>query len=135
MPQAEIEALRAVYDAISRGDWDAALRDARPDFELIPPDQNPIAGTYRGPGAIRGFFTELWAAFDQVTVQPTGEFLELDDQIVVSLVMRLRPSDSPAEVEMEITHLWTMRDGRPARCQVFLRREEAVEAARLTEGR
>jgi ketosteroid isomerase-like protein len=62
MSQADIEALRAVYEAVSRGDWDAAFRDSRPDFELITPDQNPIAGTYRGREAIRGFFEALEAA-------------------------------------------------------------------------
>jgi ketosteroid isomerase-like protein len=132
MSQAEIEQLRAVYDAVNRGDWDAAFDDARPDFELVPPDQNPIAGTYRGREAIRGFFDELWAAFDEVTVEP-GPFLEADDQIVVSLAMRLRPSDSPAAVEMQITHLWTLRDGKAARCEVFLRREQALEAVGLSE--
>jgi uncharacterized protein len=132
MSQAEIETLRAIYDAISRGDWDAAFRDAGPDFEFTPPEQNPIAGTYRGSEAVRGFFAELWAAFDQVTVEP-GPFLEADDSVVVSLLMRLRPSDSGAKVEMRITHLWTMRDGRPVRCRVFLAREEALEAAGLSE--
>jgi uncharacterized protein len=132
MSEAEIEELRAVYEAVSRGDWDAALRNAEPDFELRTPDQNPIAGTYRGREAIRGFFDELWAAFDGVTVEP-GPFLELDERILVSLVMQLRPSDSPATVEMQVTHLWTMRDGRPARCEVFLRREQALEAVGLEE--
>src|SRR2546423_9693606 len=114
MPRADVEALRAVYEAVSRGDWDAALRDAGPDFELTPPDQNPLAGTYRGREAVRAFFTELWAAFEEVTLSP-GPFLELDDRIVVSLVMQLRPSDSRSKVEMQITHLWTMRDGKPVR--------------------
>jgi ketosteroid isomerase-like protein len=54
MSQAEFETLRAVYDAVSRGDWDEAFRDASADFELRPADQNPIAGTYRGREAIRG---------------------------------------------------------------------------------
>src|SRR5215210_4253467 len=125
MSQAEIEALRAVYEAISRGDWDDALRDAGPDFEFIPPDQNPIAGTYRGREAVRGFFAELWAAFEEVTIEP-GQFLEADDLIVVSLHMTLSPSDSGAKVEMRVTHLWTMRNGRPVRVKVFLGREEAL---------
>jgi ketosteroid isomerase-like protein len=132
MSNAEIEQLRVVYDAINRDDWDEAFRDAPPDFELVPPDQNPIAGTYRGREAIRGFFDELWAAFDGVTLEP-GPFVEADDRIVVSLTMKLRPSDSPATVEMEITHLWTMRGGRPVRCEVFLDREQAIEAVRLSE--
>ena len=94
MSQAEIETLRAVYEAVSRGDWDAALRDAGPDFEFIPPDQNPIAGTYRGREAVRGFFAELWAAFEEVTIEP-GPFLEADGLIVVSLLMTLSPHLRP----------------------------------------
>jgi ketosteroid isomerase-like protein len=132
MSEADFETLRAVYEAVSRGDWDAALRDADPGFELKTPDQNPIAGTYRGREEIRGFFTELWAAFEEVVVQP-GQFLEVDDRILVSLLMQLRPSDSGARVEMRITHLWTMCDGKPARCEVFLQREEAFEAVGLAE--
>jgi ketosteroid isomerase-like protein len=132
MPRAEIEAVRAVYEAISRGDWDAALRDTGPDFEFIPPDQNPMAGTYRGAEAVRGFFAELWAAFEEVTVEP-GPFLEADGSIVVSLLMTLSLSDSGAKVEMRITHVWTMRDGRPVRLEVFLAREDALSAAGLSE--
>jgi ketosteroid isomerase-like protein len=132
MSQAEIETLRALYEAVSRGDWDAALRDARPDFELIPPDQNPLAGTYRGREAVRDFFAELWAAFDEVTVEP-GQFSEAGDSIVVSMLLTLSPSGSGAEVQMHVTHLWTMRDGRPVRCRVFREREEALEAAGLSE--
>ena len=70
MSQENIEILRAVYEAISRGDWDAALRDAGPDFEFYRRDQNPIAGTYRGRDAVRGFFAELWAAFEEVRSSP-----------------------------------------------------------------
>ena len=132
MSEAEIDELRAVYEAVGRGDWDTAFQDARPDFEFQTPDQNPIAGTYRGREAIRGFFAEIWAAFDDVTLKPE-EFLEVDDQILVSLHMQLRPSDSGATVEMRLTHLWTMRDGKPARCQVFLRHGEALEAVGLSE--
>jgi ketosteroid isomerase-like protein len=132
MSQADIEALRAVYEAVNRGDWDAAFRDGHPDFELKTPDQNPIAGTYRGQEAVRGFFDEIWAAFEEVTVEPE-QFRELDGRVLVSLLMKLRPSDSGATVEMRITHLWTMRDGKPARCEVFTRREQALEAAGLEE--
>jgi uncharacterized protein len=132
MSQTDVETLRHLYEAVSRGDWDAAFQDSRPDFELITPDQNPIAGTYRGRDEIRGFFDELWAAFEEVTVQPE-QFLELDDRILVDLVMQLRPSDSGAKVEMRIVHLWTMRDGKPARCKVFTQREQALEAAALKE--
>jgi uncharacterized protein len=132
MSRADIENLRAVYEAVSRGDWDAAFRDARPDFELRTPDQNPIAGTYRGREEIRDFFAEMWAAFEEVDIQPE-RFLESNGRILVFLLMQLRPIDSEAKIEMRLVHLWTIRDGKPARCEVFLQREEALEAAGLSE--
>jgi len=132
MSRPDIQNLTAVYAAVSRGDWDEAFRDADPEFEFRPPEQNPIAATYRGREAIRGFFEDLWAAFDQVVIRPE-EFTQLDDRILVTLLMELHPSDSPAKVEMRLVHLWTMRDGKPARCDVFLERRHALEAAGVTE--
>jgi ketosteroid isomerase-like protein len=132
MSQSDIDALRSVYEAVSRGDWDAAFREAPPDFELKTPDRNPIAGTYRGAEEVRRYFEELWAAFEEVVTQPE-EFFDLGDRILVFLLMRLRPTDSNATLEMRIGHLWTMRDGKTTRCEVFIEREEAFEAAGLSE--
>jgi ketosteroid isomerase-like protein len=132
MAQADVERLNAVYEAISRGDWDEAFRDASPNFEMKTPDTNPIAGTYRGPEEVRRFFDEIWAAFSEVAVQPE-RFIDLDDRIVVFLLMRLRPNDSNATLEMRIAHLWTVRDGEIIRCEVFTEREEVLEAAGLSQ--
>jgi ketosteroid isomerase-like protein len=131
--RSDIDTLQLVYEAVSRDDWDAAFRGAHPDFELVPPDQNPIAARFRGQEAIRGFFAELWAAFEQVSVEPQ-QFRALDDRrIMVSLLMQLRPAGSGSKVEMRLVHLWTMRDGKAARCEVFLREEQALEAAGLSQ--
>ncbi len=132
MSQETVARLREVYDAVSRGDWDAAFRDAPPDFELKTPDQNPIAGTYRGHEEVRGFFDEIWAAFDAVAVHPE-EVQDLGDRVLVFLLMQLRPNDSDARLEMRIAHLWTMLDGNPVRCEVFTTRAQALEAAGLSE--
>jgi hypothetical protein len=117
---------------VSRGDWDAALGEASANFELIPPDSNPIAGTYRGPEEVRGFFDELWAPFDEVEVRPQ-EFLDLGDRILVFLQMRLKPNESDATFDMRIAHIWTVRDGEITRCEVFIERDEALAAAGLSE--
>ena len=55
MSQENVERLRMIYDAVSRGDWDAAFETAPVDLEMKTPDSNPIAGTYRGPEAGSGF--------------------------------------------------------------------------------
>jgi uncharacterized protein len=132
MSQSDIETIRLVYEAISRGDWDAALDEASANFELIPPDSNPIAGTYRGPEQVRGFFDELWAAFDEVEVRPQ-EFLDLGDRILVFLQMRFKPAESNASLEMRLAHVWTVHDGEIIRCEVFTERHQALEAVGLSE--
>lgn len=102
MSQPDIETLRAEYEAISRRDWDAVFRGAHPDFELTTPDRS----------------------------EPQ-EFFECGDRIVVFFLLRSRPKGSSAVVEIQAGHLWTMRDGKAARCEIFPEREKALEAAGL----
>ena len=130
IPQADIETLRVIYGAVSRGDWDAAAVHVHPDFEWVTSSRVPLAGTYRTPAEVQRFFDEEWEAFDEVTVEPE-EFFERGDQIVVFARTRFHPAGSTAAVENRTGHLWTMRDGVAVRCEVFAHREHALEAAGL----
>ena len=132
MSQADIETLRAGYEAFSQGDWDTPTRFADPEFELKTADRALNPGTYRGPEAARRFFEDLFEPFEDVTIEPE-QFFQRGDQIVVYIRVRLRPAGSDAVVENRIGHLWTMREGRATRLEVFPRREEALQAARLSE--
>jgi ketosteroid isomerase-like protein len=132
MSEADLETLRLGYEAFNRGDWDAATRFAHPEFELQTADRAVNPGTYRGAEAARRFFEDLFEPFEEVVIEPE-EFYEKDDQIVVFLVSRFRPTGSSAFVENRIGHLWTMRDGKFARLAIFPRREDALEAVGLSE--
>jgi ketosteroid isomerase-like protein len=132
MSQADIEMLRAGYEAFNRGDWDAATRLAHPEFELQTADRAVNPGVYRGAEAARRFLVDLLEPFEEVVIEPE-EFYERDDQIVVFLLARFRPTGSSAFVENRIGHLWTMREGKFVRLAIFPRREDALEAAGLRE--
>jgi ketosteroid isomerase-like protein len=132
MSRADIETLRLGYEAFSRGDWDTPARFAHPEFEFQTADRVVNPGTYRGLEAAMRFFEDLFEPFEEVTVDPE-EFFERGDQIAVFVVVRSRPTGSNALVENRIGHLWTMREGKATRLQVFPRREEALEAAGLRE--
>ena len=45
MSQENVEMIRAAMEAWNRGDWDEALKDAAPGFEL---DNSSSAGEWRG---------------------------------------------------------------------------------------
>lgn len=128
MSQADMQTLRDAYAAVSRGDWDAAMRFADPDLELKTADRVVNPGIYRGPAEVRRFFEDLFEAFEEVIVE-AEEFFERGDQIAVFLFTRMRPTGSSAMLENRIGHLWTMRDGRAIRLEVFPTREDALEAA------
>jgi uncharacterized protein len=133
MSQADIETLRLGYEAFNRGDWEAAFRAAHPDVELKTADRVTSPGTYRGREEVKRFFDDLFEPFDEVTAEPQ-EFFDHGDQIVVFVRARLRPKGSSALVENRIGHLWTMRDGKVLRFEVFPEREKALEAVGLARG-
>jgi ketosteroid isomerase-like protein len=130
--QADIKTLRDGYEAFNRGDWDAVLASARPDVELRTADRVTNPGTYRGAETLRRFFEDLFEPFDQVSVEPK-RFFDRGERIAVLVLVRLRPLGSSAVVENRIGHLWTMRDGRAARLEIFPEREKVLEAIGMSE--
>jgi ketosteroid isomerase-like protein len=132
MSQTDIETLRSEYHAMSRRDWDGLLRGAHPNFELKTPESGLGRGVLRGPERARREFEEFFGPFDAVTVEPEA-FFEGDGQIVVFFLQRSRPKGSSASVETRAAHLWTMRDGRATRLEIFPQRAKALEAAGLSE--
>jgi ketosteroid isomerase-like protein len=131
MSQTDIETLRAGYEAISRGDWDAAFPAIHPDFEVKTANRM-ASQTYHGWDEARRFFEELLEPFEDVVAEPE-EFFDRGDQIVVFLRVHSRPRGSTAAMEIRIGHLWTMRDGKPFQLELFPEREQALEAVGLSE--
>jgi uncharacterized protein len=131
MPQTDIDPLRARYEAIGRRDWDAVFRDVHPDFVLQTPDRGLGPGTYRGREEAGQAFEDFFEPFEEVTAEPQ-EFFERDDRIVVFFLLRSQPKGSSAVVEIRVGHLWTMRDGKAARLEIFPEREKALEAGGLS---
>jgi ketosteroid isomerase-like protein len=125
--QADIETLRAGYEAFNRGERDSLFGAADPDIEFKPADRAAIAGVVRGSEAIVQFFDDLFEPFEQVDVEPQ-RFFEGRDRIAVILRARFHPRGSSAVVENRIGHVWTFRDGKALRLEVYPEREQALEA-------
>jgi ketosteroid isomerase-like protein len=132
MSQADLEALRAEYAAMSRKDWDGVLAVAHRDFELTTPGGGLDVEPIRGVESARRAFEDFFSPYEDVSVEPEG-FFEGDGQIVVFFLQRARPLGSNGYVETHAAHLWTMHDGKAAGLEIFPRREEALEAAGLSD--
>lgn len=128
MSQADIETLRLGYEAASRGDWEAVLEPMDPEVVW----KTIRAGTHRGHEEVRRFFEDMTAPFEETVFEPE-EFFERGDRIVVFVRLKARPSGAGGLIENQIGHLWTMRNGKPVRCETFPRREDALEAVEAEE--
>jgi ketosteroid isomerase-like protein len=131
MSEENIEILRQVYEALNRGDWDAVFRDMHPEFELIT-QRGPTAGTYRGTPAARKQVQELFGPFESFAMEPE-EFFESQDLVVSFVKVSSRPKGSSADMEVRNGHLWTIRGGTIHSLKTFAVREQALEAAGLSD--
>ena len=132
MSQENVQALRSAYEAISRGDWDAVIELAEPDFELVPPNQSPNGAPLRGGEETRAWFADQQETVGDLSIE-VEKLIEVEALIVAFIRLRIRPHGADAELELRIAHLWTLREGRLIRCEVFPEREKALEAAGLRE--
>ena len=131
MTPSDVAALRARYESLSKDTVDFAFDGVHPDFELKTVSRVPNAGTYRGAEAAARFFADLVEPFDEVSYDVEQAFAR-DEQVVLFLLVRLKHHGSSAMVENHIGALWTVRDGTPVRCEMFAKRELALDAAGMT---
>jgi ketosteroid isomerase-like protein len=131
MSQENVETVHAAVDALNRGDVDAALKDAAPDFEL---DQSRALGPNRGVFGLDDVrrvwyeFIETWEAF-QIGA---NELIDAGDHVVMPFTSDFRGREG-VEVQARGVWVWTIRDDAIMRVCLYQERNEALEAAGLSE--
>jgi ketosteroid isomerase-like protein len=128
MSEESVEIIGRFYEYLSRRDWDAMWRDFDSDFVL----ETQLQGSFRGRDECQAFAEDQIDAFESSAAEPV-EVFESGEQVAVYVKMRVRPKGSSAEIEALIGHLFTLRDGLIVRLQTFPKREDALEAAGLSE--
>jgi ketosteroid isomerase-like protein len=132
MSQENVELARRGYEAFGRGDLDAVFELFDPEIEAHDPPEMPDAATHRGHEAVRRDWEQTYELFEDFSIE-VEETLDCGEDVVVFLRYRGRGSESGAEVEASITHVWTVRDGKAIRLRQFLDRATALEAVGLSK--
>ena len=131
MSEENLDMIRSVYEPFNRGDWEAVFSNAHPDFDLTT-QRGPTAGTYRGQRAVERAVEDMRAPYEVWAMEPE-EFFDGGDHVVVFVRLRSRPKGANVDMEIRFGHLWTIRDGLIRSLKTFAVREEALEAAGLSE--
>ena len=129
MSQENVEIVRAVIDAFNRGDWEAGLDYAAPDFEF---DLSRAVGPQHGVfklDQMRRFLDEFAEPWEEVRAE-VDEFIEVGEHVVTPLTNYHRGRQG-IEVQVRPCHVWTLREGKVARVCFYRKRHEALEAAGL----
>jgi ketosteroid isomerase-like protein len=132
MSEENVAIVRAIWDAINRGDIDAAFEYAPDDFIADwSGSEAPESGVYHGREAVKGRFErtmEVWAEMEYFET----EIIDAGEQVLRVGGVRARGRGSGAEVTAQGAQVWTFRDGIPVSVRLFQSKEEALEAVGLS---
>jgi ketosteroid isomerase-like protein len=137
MSEENVEIVRRIYEAAVRRD--AATVLARYDAEgVLVASRIGVANhpsgedAYHGHDGLRDLFREWHEAWGKIEYD-YEELIEAGDQVIAVVNRHARGRASGVEVERPFALLWTLRDGKVVRVVWYLTREDALEAAGLSE--
>lgn len=127
-----IEALRPVYDAWGRGNWSAGPEVYGPGMVWSWSAEFPdIHGVYDDPADSEAALREWLAGWENWRCE-AEDYLSSGDRVVVYTRYR-GTGRGGIELDREAAHVWTMRDGKAARIDVFIDRALALHSAGLDD--
>jgi ketosteroid isomerase-like protein len=126
--------------AILRRSYDHYNRTGEPDYSILDPDVVYDVSrrvfdpeVYRGPEGVREFASLLREQWETMRIEPQEFIVAGDDVVVVPVRLVGVGKQSGAETTASAAHVWTFRDGRVIRQTTFQTRDEALEAASVSD--
>ena len=135
MSQENVEVVRDAVVAYNRGDLDAFLDEYWTDdidyraVEGAPDDHGPI----HGKAEMRAYMQDWFDTFDDLKVEPLEVIDAGQDQAVAVVRFGGRAKLSGVEADLTFAVVYTLRDGKVARGREYWTRDQALEAAGLSE--
>lgn len=130
MSRENVEVVRRATAGFNERGLDGLLEFADPEIEWTTTGRYVEAGTYRGHDGIRKYLGTMMAEFEQVRVEPE-ELIDAGDHVVVPGRVLGRGKRSGAPVDLAMTIVYTVRDGRIVRARNFESRADALRASGL----
>jgi ketosteroid isomerase-like protein len=124
------EPVRRFAAAISRGDVDDALSACHPEIEFFSMLAVDVRA-YVGHEGIRRYFDDIASAWEEWRVDVHHTAVAPDGRVLIEMTMHARGAGSGAPLTDFAAHLWTLREGKLLRNQLFRDRDEAEQAAAL----
>ncbi len=132
MSQENVDFLRECYRQANEGGFTSVADFVSPEFTMDSP-QGVEASQARDKAGLKKWFEKMDEVWERLAFDPT-EISALDAERVIAVVHTSgRAKGSGIEIDQELTHLWTVRDGKAIRLETYSTKREALEAAGLSE--
>lgn len=126
MTASEIEAfVDDLYAATGAGDWDRIETMLTDDFVVSEADSLPMAGVYRGKGALKELYTKVFTIMDAAGLDRVQTTVGGDYAVTILSIRFADPSLAPAE----ICEMFRFRDGKLCEIKPFYYDPAPVVAA------
>ena len=133
MSQENVEIVRRSFAAYDSGGLDAVAEFWHRGIEWRAVEGYiDDVGVIRGPDGMRQYYEQWEETFDAIRIE-IEELIEEDDQVVAVLRSVGRMKDSDAEIDIRYAAVISIRDGKIAGGREYTTREQALEAAGLSE--
>jgi ketosteroid isomerase-like protein len=131
--QETIERLKAVYERWNAGDHDVDLETIHPDVELHTPLSSTQGTPYRGHEGFRQWIVDIDEQFEVWELHAT-EWIALEDERLLALgEIHARGRGSGLELDQELAWLFSLRDEKLIRYEVFYDQDEGKRVAGLVD--
>jgi ketosteroid isomerase-like protein len=138
--QDNVDLARRGYEALNRAYRSGDVNDFLPwlqeqfdpEVVLAPAGVLPESRPVQGWDGVLRFMAEQMKAFDDrsMWLEPL-EYIDGGDALVVPYRFGGRARHTGIDVEFEFVHVFTLRDGKTTRLDVYETRDQALEAAGL----
>jgi uncharacterized protein len=132
MSRENVELVRRCFDLFGRGEMETLLRCVDPDIETVEPPEIPGSTSYRGHSGLALAYRHWASQWDDFRVE-VEELIDAGSDVVAVTRHHGTGRASGARVGGLVAYVFTVRDGKLARMQIFNTRAEALEAAGLPE--
>jgi ketosteroid isomerase-like protein len=127
MTEDDVRVLLDGYEAWNKRADDVLAEVLDPEMEWEPGFEALESGVHRGADGFRQFVASWIESFDDFRIRP-DLLIQVGDQIVVIAHQQGRGHGSGIELETQVVHVWTIRDGKAVRWWGPRTRDEAIAA-------
>ena len=129
MSRENLEIVERGIEAFNDRGVEGIIPYIHPEFEATtPPNLASEPDTYRGHDGVRRWFDSFYEVMDQIRWD-AHSFQQVGDRVVVEFTLRARGKTTGLDFGQEAMMVWSLRDGKGIRIELFETLDEALAAA------